>query len=188
MNAIRRDEDGSVTGWHNREAKDRALHQVPPDAVVVVDVSMTAKYPVRSAFERYGAAVFFDANRKAIAIWIDHDEEMVYPPKETPEHRLVPEARDWEFAQWRFRVSVYFQGFAVGHLVTVHWGMSNTLVVSARESLDPHHPLREPHHRPFLARRYHNQQGCSSEPGISSRSYCTNWRIATWRLFRAANW
>ena len=143
MNAIQRDESGSVTGWNNREAKDRVLHQVPLDAVVVVDVSMTAKYPVRSAFERYGAAVFFDANRKAIAIWIDHDEEMVYPPKETPEHRLVPEARDWEFAQWRFRVSVYFQGFAVGHLVTVHWGMSNTLVVSTRESLDPHHPLRE---------------------------------------------
>ena len=143
MNAVRRDGDGSVTGWHNREAKDCVLHQVPPDAVVVVDVSMAAKYPVREEFERYGAAVFFDINQKAIAIWIDHDEEMVYPPEETPEHRLVPEACDWEFAQWRFRVSVYFQGFAVGHLVTVHWGMSNTLVVSTRESLDPHHPLRE---------------------------------------------
>jgi hypothetical protein len=140
MNAVKRTE-GSVD-WHTRQAKDCALPHVPKEAVVVVDISMASRFPVRDEFERYGAAAFFNEKKEAIAVWIDHEETMVFPPPDGA-GRLTKEARDWEFALWRFRVSVFFQGFAVGHLVTVHWGMSNSLVVGTRESLDPHHPLRE---------------------------------------------
>lgn len=128
--------------WNNREAKASCSPLVPASAVVVVDVSMASDFAVRDEFERYGAAAFFNAQRELVAVWIDHEEVMVLPPPAGVD-RLHPKARDWEFAQWRFRVSCFFQGFAVGHLVTVHWGMSNSLLIGTRESLDPHHPLRE---------------------------------------------
>ena len=143
MNAILWPTDApSCPQWTNREAKISCSSQVPSSAVVVVDVSMASNFAVRDEFERYGAAAFFNTKRELVAVWIDHEEKMVLPPPAGVD-RLHPKARDWEFAQWRFRVSCFFQGFAVGHLVSVHWGMSNSLLIGTRESLDPHHPLRE---------------------------------------------
>jgi hypothetical protein len=100
---------------------------------------------VRPSFSHYGAACFLDSDRNVLSVWIEHERQMVFPP-DSSSSKIDPaseSARNWEFAQWRFRVSLYFQGFAVGHLVLVHWGMSNSMVVATRESFEPDHPLRE---------------------------------------------
>jgi hypothetical protein len=135
MKAIKWTDDNPE--WNGRQAKAACLAEVPANAVAVVDVCLAANYPVRPNYTRYGAACFLDKDRNVLSMWIDHEEDMVSPS--SPTHT----ARDWEFALWRFRVSLYFQGFAVGHLVLVHWGVANSMVVATRESFDPHHPLRE---------------------------------------------
>jgi hypothetical protein len=136
MKAIRWNAEGKPE-WNDRQAKSSCLEHVPKEAVAVVDVCLAANYPVRPNFERYGAACFLDKDRNVLSIWIDHEEDMV-----SAEGTTATADRDWEFARWRFRVSLYFQGFAVGHLVLVHWGMSNSMVVATRESFEPTHPLR----------------------------------------------
>lgn len=124
-------DEATAALWAGREASAGCVP--PPSAVAVIDVCAQAKYAVRNGYERYGAAAFFSADRSPVGVWIESEERMYTPV----------DGREWEFAVWRFKCSLVYQSFAVGHLVWVHWSVSNTLVLSVREALEPGHCIRK---------------------------------------------
>ena len=112
-------------------------------------------------YERLGAACFFDAARRPIAIWLPRGTRATEakadasPPSSssssTPsDGRMVAckseaglDATD-EAAQaaWIFRATLLFRSFTIDHLTQTHWLMANALVYSAKTTLSADHCLR----------------------------------------------
>ena len=125
--------------WPGREAS--AACRVPPTAAYAIDTSAMADYAVRPNYERYGAAIFFDSERRPVGVWIEADGQLVAPPTEG-ESGGGERAEAWGYALWRAKVSMYHLCFAPLHLINCHWIVSNSLCIAVREQLDPSHAVR----------------------------------------------
>jgi len=122
--------NGKSATWPGRAAGEKCVP--PPGSVCVVDVSHLARLGVRPDYEPYGDAAFFDAQRLPLGYWSEWDG------------RLVTEksSEDWQWAEWRFKNSLFYESFAVSHITDVHWIVSNTLVTAALQGLEAAHPLQ----------------------------------------------
>lgn len=123
--------------WPEREAS--AACSPPANAVYVIDTCHMAAYEMRPGYERYGAAVFFDASRKACGVWVEADGTLVTP---LPDGADGEGGDEWQYALWRFKVSLYFLAFGPLHLIDCHWITANSLATALREQLEPSHPMR----------------------------------------------
>ena len=123
--------------WPDREAS--AACTPPEGSAYVLDLSHMAEYKVREAYVTYGACVFFNEQREPLGIWREATKTLVLPPTGDTD---VDGTSAWRFALWHFKVSLYIFSFGPSHLVSCHWIVSNTLVTSMREQLEPMHPLR----------------------------------------------
>jgi hypothetical protein len=97
----------------------------------VVDMTWMHELPVRRGYERYGAAAYFDEQRRIIRIRWSHGGKDVQPGD-----------RDWEHAKFAWRSSVFVGITVADHLWGLHLRVGNEMVVATREQLGAEHPLR----------------------------------------------
>ena len=122
-----------VASWSKREASPSC---VPPrGSVAVIDCSWQANMTVREGYIPYGAAAFFDKDKKLIGIWNEAEKRMQLPCSDGEDDE------PWRWAQFHWKTSIAYEVFSVGHLLETHWSASNTLVQVARD-LSVEHPIR----------------------------------------------
>ena len=97
----------------------------------VVDVTPMARHQVRTGFERYGAAAFFDADRRIVKIFWSHVG-----------HDIRPGDHDWPHAKFAWRSSVFVSITVSDHLWGLHLRLGNDVVTATRECLGTEHPIR----------------------------------------------
>jgi hypothetical protein len=97
----------------------------------VVDVTSMARHPVRTGFERYGAAAYFDADRQIVKIFWSHVG-----------HDIRPGDPDWPHAKFAWRSSVFVGLTVSDHLWGLHLRLGNDMVNATRETLGTEHPIR----------------------------------------------
>lgn len=132
----------ATTGMqHTRKvARSREnLPQCPANAVYVNENLVLSTYEVRDGFQNYGAAAYFNKDRKLCAIYTCYNESLVTRPGTTADKR---HKKDWKHAQWVFKVSNEALVTLKDHLMQIHMVESNALVLASRTWLSPHHPLR----------------------------------------------
>lgn len=119
------------------------LARSPGPEPFVVDVTWMADCEVRDDYERYGAAAYFDADRRIVRIWWSHGDKDVYPGDP-----------DWEHVKFAWRSSVGVGATVADHLWCLHMQIANEMVIAAREALPADHPLRlflKPYHYRTIA-------------------------------------
>ena len=106
-------------------------------AYYVNDMTALSLFAVRAPFDRYGAAAYFDRERRLIGIYLSHREELVLP---------LSNARgldnEWTYAKYMWRSSALAMVTIRDHLLTTHFIESNTLTNISRQFLPAGHPLR----------------------------------------------
>jgi hypothetical protein len=103
----------------------------------VNDMTALSLFAVRAPFDRYGAAAYFDCERRLIGIYLSHRDELVVPLNDS---RGVDKA--WTYAKYMWRSSALAMVTIRDHLLTTHFIESNTLVNISRQFLPVAHPLR----------------------------------------------
>jgi hypothetical protein len=100
-------------------------------ACFVVDMTWMHELPVREGYERYGAAAYFDAERRIVRIRWSHGGKDVRPGD-----------RDWEHAKFAWRSSVFVGITVADHLWGLHLRAGNDVTTATRERLGAEHPIR----------------------------------------------
>lgn len=148
-------------GAHRLRPVDPATD--PDGAAYVVDLSWMFGLPVREGLERYGAAAYFSADRRALRIYTAHDDR-VWRPGEA----------GWASAAFRWRSALFTAVTVVDHLGTTHYLVANVMVRATREQLPPDHALRRLL-SPHLFRTVDVNQDAalmlSSEGGLAHRTF-----------------
>ena len=85
----------------------------------------------KPGYEPYGAAIFFDANRNELGVWLKARSKLV-----------LPTDADYAYAVWVFKCSLFSYTYAYPHLADAHWMASNSLVQALATCVEPTHPLR----------------------------------------------
>ena len=138
------------------EAEYPRREEVPTGTEYVIDLSAMSKYEVREEFAHYGAAVFFDKDRRLLAVYKSHYEadqrsprgrlsepvlgKLVYAPG-SARGRLT-DHDEWENAKFSFRCSLISLTTLREHLTMCHWIVSNRVHIASREELGAEHPVR----------------------------------------------
>ncbi|GAB5370760.1 hypothetical protein AAMO2058_001520700 [Amorphochlora amoebiformis] len=112
-----------------REGK--GVNECAKGAKYLVDFTFMHGLEVRSPFERYGAAAFFDENRTLIGMFWSHEERY-----------LLPNDEDWEHVKWAFKCTGLVAVTVVDHLVGTHLMMANFLTIASKRELGINHPIR----------------------------------------------
>lgn len=112
-------------------------HKIKNSAYYVNDVTSLSLFSVRHPFERYGAAAYFDSERRLIGIYLSDRREFV-----TPIHNFSAPDNYWNYAKYMWRSSALAFVTMQDHLLVTHFIESNTLVNKSRKFLPASHPLR----------------------------------------------
>ena len=112
-------------------------HPILKMAYYVNDMTVLSLFAVRAPFDRYGAAAYFDSERRLIAIYLSHRDELVMPLSNS-----LGLDKDWTYAKYMWRSSALAIVTLGDHLLTAHFIESNTLTKISREFLPAAHPLR----------------------------------------------
>ena len=103
--------------------EDGLLRDKKLDAAVFInDMRALALFAVREPFERYGAAAYFSADRKLLAIYLSHHSKIV-----------LPNDAEWTYAKYMWRSSCFALVTIRDHLLSAHFIEANTLVNATRE-------------------------------------------------------
>lgn len=113
-----------VTGWINE-------FHILNDAHYQVDLTYLGKYETRPAFVKYGHKAFFSKNRELLAIYSCNDDE-IYTKYDSR----------WEHIKFAFKSSIVTDITLKHHLSNIHFIISNSMMIAARETLSKNHPLR----------------------------------------------
>jgi len=100
-----------------------------------------ARLPAHEGYERYGGDAYFDENWR-VAFISDLGLAELRPDGSEVPVRTHPGDKDWDRAKFRFRSSLSVLVTFVDHLYAIHLQVSNLLVTSLRENLEPDHPVR----------------------------------------------
>ena len=112
-------------------------HPILKSAYYVNDMTALSLFAVRAPFDRYGAAAYFDSERRLIGIYLSHRNELVMPLNHS--NGLDNE---WTYAKYMWRSSALAMVTIRDHLLTTHFIEANTLTNISREFLPAAHPLR----------------------------------------------
>ncbi|CAF0797658.1 unnamed protein product [Adineta steineri] len=112
-------------------------HSILKSAHYVNDMTALSLFAVRAPFDRYGAAAYFDRERRLIGIYLSHRDELVMPMS----HSCGLD-NDWTYAKYMWRSSALAEVTIRDHLLTTHFIESNTLTNVSRQFLPAAHPLR----------------------------------------------
>lgn len=97
-----------------------------------IDLSHLGKYETRTGFVKYGSVAYFNKDRKLLGIYSCNDEN--YHNKND---------KSWEHVKFAFKSSLVTDMTLRYHLAHVHFIVSNSMMISARETLSKTHPLRK---------------------------------------------
>ena len=152
---------------------DTGGFQSPADAHYEVDLSFLGCYEVRSKYEQYGSIAFFDRERNLIAMY------------STSKKRLVkPDDIDWMHVKAHFRSTMVATCTLREHLCHNHFIISNSFMLSARQNLSAHHPIRrllKPHFYNTADVNWNAQHMLIPTHGIAFKLFAFNedaWRRA----------
>lgn len=114
----------------------RSGHGIPErkllkDAVYVNDMTGLSTFAVRSPFERYGAAAYFDKDFQIIAIYWSHASRLIRKGDQF-----------WDHVKYVWRSSFFAYITICDHLLVTHMIESNAFVSASRQHLPANHPLR----------------------------------------------
>ena len=112
-------------------------HSILKSAHYVNDMTALSLFAVRAPFDRYGAAAYFDRERRLLGIYLSHRDELVMPLSNS---NSVD--NDWTYAKYMWRSSALAMVTIRDHLLTTHFIEANTLTNISREFLPAAHPLR----------------------------------------------
>ncbi|UJR34850.1 hypothetical protein I4U23_027631 [Adineta vaga] len=112
-------------------------HPILKIASYVNDMTDLSLFSVRQPFDRYGAAAYFDNQRRLIGIYLSHRNQLIIPIKDS---RSID--KDWIYAKYMWRSSALAMVTIRDHLLTTHFIEANTLTHISREFLPTTHPLR----------------------------------------------
>jgi len=107
------------------------------DAYYVNDMTSLSLFSVRPPFERYGAAAYFDRDRRLIGIYLSERGEFI-----TPVRQVSGPDNYWNYAKYMWRSSALAFVTIQDHLLVTHFIEANTLVNKTRQYLPATHPLR----------------------------------------------
>lgn len=118
---------------HMRNVSDTILKSVR----YVNDMTALSLFTVRKPFERYGAAAYFDNERRLIGIYLSYRDEFVM-------RSLGPFGNDnsWAYTKYMWRSSALALVTIQDHLLVTHSIESNTLTNISRQYLPADHSLR----------------------------------------------
>ena len=103
----------------------------PKGSVYEVNLSYLGKYEVREKFTKYGHIAYFDKDKVLLGIYSCNDNKI-----------HISSDTEWEHIKFGFRSSLVTDITLKYHLSYVHFIHSNSMMISARESLSKDHPLR----------------------------------------------
>ncbi|CAF1412324.1 unnamed protein product [Adineta ricciae] len=112
-------------------------HPILKSARYVNDMTGLSLFAVRAPFERYGAAAYFDGQRRLIGIYLSERNELIMPLR-----RSRGFDNDWTYAKYMWRSSALAMVTISDHLLTTHFIEANTLATVSRQCLPAAHPLR----------------------------------------------
>ena len=112
-------------------------HPILKLAHYVNDMTGLSLFAVRAPFDRYGAAAYFDSERRLIGIYLSHRNELVIPLKNSG----APD-NEWTYAKYMWRSSALALVTISDHLLITHFIEANTLTNISRKFLPAAHPLR----------------------------------------------
>ena len=104
----------------------------------IVDLTHLGKYETRPKFSHYGHSAYFNSERKLTGIFSCYDNKMIYPNQS-----------EWESAKFGFKSSLITDMTLRIHLCYIHFIISNSMMISAKETLSKTNPLRrllKPHY------------------------------------------
>lgn len=141
----------------------RTLSRDKDNAKYMVDISYLSAYPVREGFHKYGATAYFNKDTKLIRIYLCEEDKDYYPGK-----------KDWEFAKWVWKSSLFAAVTLTDHLGGNHFIVANLKSIATMEVLPPSHPIRR-FLKPFYYRsntiNYNAWMGLSNKGGIGHRTW-----------------
>jgi hypothetical protein len=105
----------------------------PDNAVFQIDMTQLAIGEVREGFVKYGAAAYFDKDKKLISIYLSHSETSVFPNSSPTE---------WLHAKFMWRSCMFVLTTLREHLIFGHWIVSNGVCAVVQETMEPEHPIR----------------------------------------------
>uniref|UniRef100_A0A7S0KXD5 Lipoxygenase domain-containing protein n=2 Tax=Asterionellopsis glacialis TaxID=33640 RepID=A0A7S0KXD5_9STRA len=136
----------------NESENNLVWNHAPANARYVNDNTRLAKLKVRSGYQRYGAAAYFDKNFDLVGIYSCCDNKLVQPPDDSKKDEdffnlVFPEQEagnpaEWEHAKWVWKVSAFALATVVDHLGHCHLVEANSLVSATRKHLSVDHPFR----------------------------------------------
>ena len=147
--------------------------QSPVDAYYEVDLSFLGCYEVRRKYERYGSIAFFDKDRSLIAMYCTSKKQLVRPND-----------IDWMHVKAHFRSTMVATCTLREHLCHNHFIISNSFMLSTRQNLSPHHPIRrllKPHFYNTADVNWNAQHMLIPTHGIAFKLFAFNedaWRRA----------
>lgn len=123
-------------GAHRLERAD-STH---PGCSYVVRTNQLSTLPVREGYETYGNDAYFDKDFRVVKIVRFENGEVWEDQKITT---FLPDgSRDWEYAKFCFRCSLFTLVTLVDHLYGTHLQLANVGVQAMREQLSVDHPVR----------------------------------------------
>lgn len=127
-------------GCHNTTTYEEKKTNRPPVAgaetwAFVNDVTPLGQYEVRAGFTKYGAAVYFDAEQRPKAIFLSFNNKWFTPDTKKGK-------KDWEFAKWVWKVSMFTFVTVHDHLLECHLLKGGALVKCVRQHLATDNLLR----------------------------------------------
>ena len=145
----------------------------PDDAYYMNDVTFLGMFDVRDGYNKYGACLYFDKKFQLIAIYTCWNNKLTMKPENsTFDQNNITE---WDYCKWAFKCTFSAVLTLCGHALKTHMIEANAFVVSVRESLPKHHPLRI-FLKPYVFRTVSiNNQAANSlikEHAIFDRLYC----------------
>ena len=124
-------------GAHRMEMADNRQH---PGCRYVVRTNQMSTLTVREGYETYGNDAYFDENFRVVKIVRAENGEVWEGQKIST---YTPDgSRDWEYAKFCFRCSLFTMVTLVDHLYGTHLQLANVAVQAMREQLSADHPIR----------------------------------------------
>jgi len=126
-------------GCHNTTTYEEKSRPGVPGSdtwTFVNDVTPLGQYEVREGFIRYGAAVYFDTQQKPRSIFLSYNGRWVHAPQQKKM------SKEWEFAKWVWKVSMFTFVTVHDHLLECHLVKGGALVSAVRQNLSPKNLLR----------------------------------------------
>ena len=104
----------------------------------IIDLSHLGKYETREKFCKYGHKIYFNKDKKLVSIFSCHYNKMFYPND-----------TNWENIKFGFKSSLITDMTLRIHLSHIHFIISNSMMISSKETLSKLNPLRrllKPHY------------------------------------------